>query len=149
MSLRRRVITVLVLVVTFALAMAPMTDTATAAPGYLSDAEGISVVNGQLESEAINGKAAMLLPGGTPRIGRVRTYLFARSSDGSESIVDGRDRPNGKVFGCGGVGGDQPTQFPLATYPCTDSSEIIQFLPSLGPSTPAGNGFEVVLVVVR
>lgn len=87
----------------------------------------------------------MLLPGGTPRIGRADTYLSARSSDGSVAVVDGRDRPHGQVFGCGGVGGDQPTELPLATYSCTDSSEIIQYLPAFGPATPSGDGLEAVL----
>lgn len=113
--------------------------------GYLGDIEGASIVDGQLVSEAINGKSAMLLPGGTPVPARLTTRLTARSSDGASTTVDGRDRPNGKVFGCGGVGGDQPTQRPLATYGCTDPSEIIQYLPAFGARTPAGAGTEVVL----
>lgn len=113
--------------------------------GYLGDIEGTSIVDGQLVSEAINGKSAMLLPGGTPVVGRLTSRLTARSSDGATTIVDGRDRPNGEVFGCGGVGGDKPTQRPLATYSCTDASEIIQYLPQFGARTPAGKGYEVVL----
>lgn len=112
--------------------------------GYLGDLEGVSVSDGRLVSEAINGKSAALL-GKKVQIGRVRTVIHAQSDDGASSIVDGLNRPNGKIFGCGGTGGDSPTQRPLATYGCTDESEIIQYQPQFGGSIPDGLGYQAVL----
>ncbi|MGF2037270.1 MAG: hypothetical protein RMZ43_018440 [Nostoc sp. CmiVER01] len=49
------------------------------------------------------------------------------------------------IRGCGGVGGDLPTQQPKHDFTCTDSSELIQFTPVFGQTTEPGDGAEAVL----
>jgi hypothetical protein len=50
------------------------------------------------------------------------------------------------VWGCGGHGGDRPTQRPRHGIFCTDASELVQLTPRWGARTPAvAGGVEVVV----
>ena len=63
--------------------------------GTPGDLAGISVVGGDLVSEAVNGRTALVLPrrtGAGARIEALSTTLRARSSDGAARLVDGRNR---------------------------------------------------------
>jgi hypothetical protein len=64
---------------------------------------------------------------------------------GAIRSVDGLNRKPGLIRGCGGVGGDVPTENPKHDFTCTDSSELIQFTPAFGQTTELGEGAEVVL----
>ncbi len=113
--------------------------------GTPGDLAGVSVVDGQLVSEAVRGRTALVLPaadGAGARIERVSTRLTVRSSDGSGREVDGLNRASGLIRSCGGVGGDQPTQRPLHDVTCTDSSELIVLRRVFGASAPDGDGVE-------
>ncbi|WP_315787975.1 phosphodiester glycosidase family protein [Fischerella sp. JS2] len=116
--------------------------------GTPGDLAGISIINGKLVSEAVNGRTSLILPSGSSldaRIAAVSSKIAATANDGATREVDGLNRKPGLIRGCGGVGGDIPTESPKHDFTCTDSSELIQFTPAFGKSTEPGEGAEVVL----
>ncbi|MDQ3575530.1 MAG: phosphodiester glycosidase family protein, partial [Actinomycetota bacterium] len=116
--------------------------------GTPGDLAGISVLDASLVSEAVNGRTSLLLPSGDgagAAVAALSTRQVARSSDGAERLVDGINRKPGLVRGCGGAGGDLPTEEPKHDFTCTDASELILFTPAFGPSTEPGEGAEVAL----
>ena len=46
--------------------------------------------------------------------------------------MDGKNRKPGLIRGCGGEGGDAPTEAPKHDFTCTDESELIHFTPIFG-----------------
>src|ERR671913_467702 len=71
---------------------------------------GISVVDGELVSEAVRGRPALVLPhrnGRGASVDRVTTRLRVRAEDGARRRMDGLNRTPGLIFSCGGVD-DQP-----------------------------------------
>lgn len=116
--------------------------------GTPGDLAGISVVDGVLVSEAVDGRTNLILPDGSGRNARIAaltSFQAATATDGAVREVDGHNRQPGLVRNCGGVGGDIPTEKPRHDFTCTDSSELIQFTPAFGQTTLAGEGAEVVL----
>ena len=119
-----------------------------ASNGTDGDLAGISVLDGQLVSEAIDRRTSLVLPtrsGEGARVEALRTDGAVRSSDGARRELDGLNRVPGLIRNCGGVGGDQPTQAPLHDVTCTDPSELIRYDSRFGASTDAGPGVEAVL----
>ncbi len=116
--------------------------------GTPGDLAGISVLDGGLVSEAVNGRTSLLVPGpsgiGT-RVAALSTRLTIRASDGARREVDGLNRKSGLIRSCGGVGGDVPTERPKHDFTCTDASELIRFTPVFGAASEPGEGTEVVL----
>ena len=55
------------------------------------------------------------------------------------------NREPGLIRGCGGTGGDVPTELPKHDFTCTDDSELILDTPAFGQITVAGDGAEVAL----
>ncbi|MEU6753631.1 phosphodiester glycosidase family protein [Spirillospora sp. NPDC046719] len=108
---------------------------------------GLHVLNGELTSEANNGRTAMILPqsGRGVRFAQLGTELRVRAQDRATRELDGVDRLPGLVDNCGGVGGDQPTERPQHDVTCTDPDELVAFTPVYGASSPAGAGAEAVL----
>lgn len=120
----------------------------TDADGTEGDLAGISVVNGRLASEAVNGRTSLILPdprGRGARIDALATRDRLRSSDGAVRELDGLERGPGLIRACGGVGGDEPTVLPKHDFTCSDPSEVIRYTSLFGPTTPAGAGVEAVL----
>lgn len=115
--------------------------------GTPGDLAGISLASGKLLSEAVNGRSSFIFSsdGNKADIAAVSTTQKAASSDGSVREVDGFNRKPGLIRGCGGTGGDGPTEEPKHDYTCTDSSELIVFTPEFGKNTEAGEGVEAVL----
>ena len=116
--------------------------------GTPGDLAGISVLGGDLVSEAVDGRTSLVLPrgdGAGADVAALSDELSARSSDGATRIVDGKNRKPGLIRGCGGEGGDDPTGEPKHDFTCTDPSELILFSPVFGPSTEPGEGAEAVL----
>jgi Phosphodiester glycosidase/SPOR domain len=116
--------------------------------GTPGDLAGISVLRGQLASEAVDGRTSLLLPAGSGEgadIAALTDSLGATASDGARREVDGVNRAPGLIRACGGVGGDQPTESPKHDFTCTDESELIRFTPLFGATTAAGEGAEAVL----
>ncbi|MDL4814327.1 phosphodiester glycosidase family protein [Actinomadura opuntiae] len=108
---------------------------------------GLHVLDGELTSEANNGRTAMILPrsGRGVRFAQLSTELRVRAQDRATRELDGVDRLPGLVDNCGGVGGDQPTERPQHDVTCTDPDELVAFTPVYGASSPAGAGVEAVL----
>jgi Phosphodiester glycosidase len=125
---------------------------------------GISAFGGRLVSEAVDGRTSLVLPlvredgtddalaGGhgpdrarRPRAAALADVLRVRASGGAARELDGLNRAPGLVRGCGGSGGDQPTEQPKHDFTCTDESELIRFDPVFGGATEPGPGAEAVL----
>ncbi len=103
------------------------------------DVVGAHVSGGELASEPVDGRSTLVLsanPLVRPRVtslsfrGRVRV-------GGRSRLLDGVNRVRGLIWGCGGHGGDRPTQRPVHGIFCTDASELVQFTPRWGARTPA------------
>ncbi|HEV7909145.1 MAG TPA: phosphodiester glycosidase family protein [Pseudonocardiaceae bacterium] len=116
------------------------------AQGIAGEPAGIGLHDGQLQSEAVNGRPALVLAEGgrAPRITPLRTAASVRTRTAVREL-DGVNRVPGLVPGCGGVGGDRPTELPLLDVACTDDSELVLMTPQLGGTAPRGAGLEAVL----
>jgi hypothetical protein len=114
--------------------------------GTEGDLAGVSMIGGNLISEAVNGRTSVILSksGKNVRIAPVETHLSVVSSDGAKREIDGLNRKPGLIRGCGGLG-DTPTDRPKHDFTCTDTSELIQFTSRFGQTTDPGEGAEVVL----
>jgi hypothetical protein len=118
------------------------------ADGTPGDLAGTSMLEGNLVSEAVDGRTDLILPPGSGEGADVAAQsdtVTATSSDGAQREVDGLNREPGLIRGCGGDGGDQPTEEPKHDFTCTDGSELILFTPVFGVSTEPGEGAEAVL----
>ncbi|MFE3974588.1 MULTISPECIES: phosphodiester glycosidase family protein [unclassified Peribacillus] len=116
--------------------------------GTSGDLAGIFASNGQLVSEAINGRSALILSSDDDdkaKIASVSTSIQATSSDGAVREVDGLNRKPGLIRNCGGVGGDMTTERPKHDFTCKDESEFIQYTSIFGEKTESGDGAEVVV----
>lgn len=116
--------------------------------GTPGDFAGVSVIDGRLLSEAVNGRGALLFPsddGEGIDIATVASEGSVTAADGATRELDGWNREPGLIRGCGGVGGDEPTEAPKHDLKCTDESELVLFTPQFGQVTVAGDGFEVAL----
>ncbi|MES1042733.1 phosphodiester glycosidase family protein [Peribacillus simplex] len=115
--------------------------------GTPGDLAGIFASKGQLVSEAINGRSALILSSVEEKanIASVSTSIQATSSDGAVREVDGLNRKPGLIRNCGGVGGDTTTERAKHDFTCKDESELIQYTSVFGESTELGDGMEVVV----
>jgi len=117
-----------------------------AANGTDGDLAGIYADRGKLVSEAVNGRTSLVLPAAGPaRIGSLTTAMHVHSSAGGHRVLDGLNRVPGLIRGCGGTGGDLPTERPKHDFTCTDAGEVIRFDPVFGAATEPGPGYEAVL----
>ncbi|MCM3595096.1 phosphodiester glycosidase family protein [Metabacillus idriensis] len=113
--------------------------------GTEGDLAGISMVDGKLISEAVNGRTSLILnEKNRASISAVNTKFSIKSIDGDIKEIDGLNRVPGLIRGCGGVG-DKETNQPKHDYTCTDSSELIQYSSHFGTNTPSGAGAEAVI----
>ena len=113
--------------------------------GTPGDLAGISAVDGELVSEAVNGRTSLLVrPHAKANTAALTTDITA-TVDRRKLLVDGYNREPGRVRSCGGVGGDVPTERPRHDFTCTDDSELIYFTPTFGSATEPGEGAEVAL----
>ena len=107
---------------------------------------GLSVVNGKVETAAVNGRVALILgrSGKGPRIEALSSH-YTVSVGGSKHLLDALNRPAGVIRNCGGVGGDVPTQRPVQDFTCTDPDEVVAITPAYGIAPPAGAGVEALV----
>jgi len=107
---------------------------------------GVLGVGGRLVSEPVGRRPALLVPKARSSPPSVAELRFAgKVRVGSRRrLLDGVDRTPGRVPGCGGRGGDRPTEKPNEFLTCTDPSELVLFDRSWAARTPYG-GTEVVL----
>jgi hypothetical protein len=117
-----------------------------ATDGTPGDLAGISVVDGRLISEAVNGRAALTLssPSGGAAVSRLETRLSVRASDGAARILNGVNRAPGLIRSCGEPG-DQPTERPKHDFTCTNPDELVAFDAAFGAVADAGAGAQAVL----
>jgi len=113
-------------------------DPAAGAPG---DPAGVAAYDGQLVSEPIAGRPALVVREDARRTSIVRLRW---RGDVAGLTLDGLDRVPGLIRNCGGTG-DIPTDLPRHDYTCTDRDELIAFDTWYGMRTPSGPGAEVVL----
>jgi hypothetical protein len=111
------------------------------ADGTPGDLAGISVLAGALVSEAVNGRTSLVLPAASGErafIAALDSRQTVNAAEGAARELDGLNRAPGLVRGCGGTGGDLPTELPKHDFTCTDASELILFTPAFGTQTPPG-----------
>ena len=116
------------------------------------DPVGVLAIDGELLSEPVDGRSALLLPvpaaAGTPPaapvIAPVR-YSGRIRVNGLSREIDGINRTRGLIPACGGRGGDLPTIRPNAVLTCTDSSELVLLSPRYGARPPAEGGVEAIV----
>jgi Phosphodiester glycosidase len=116
------------------------------------DPMGTLAIDGELLSEPLDGRSALVLPATAPAgapaarpfIGRLR-FGGRMSVNGRSREIDGIDRARGLIPGCGGRGGDLPTMRPNAILTCTDSSELVLLTPRYGARPPREGGVEAVV----
>lgn len=113
--------------------------------GVDGDPAGVSVVDGKLVSEAVNGRPALVVPtdsGAGASVRRLRTHLSARAEGGASREVTGLNREPGLVVNCGGVGDATPFSHPAHDYTCGNRNEVVAFTPAFGTDSPKGEGYE-------
>ncbi len=114
--------------------------------GTPGDLAGISVIDGRLVSEAVNGRAALILrdPAGRADVRRLSTALTLTERDGATHVLNGRNRKPGLVRSCGEPGA-RPTEQPKHDFTCNNPDDIVQFDADFGPSADPGPGEQAVL----
>ena len=118
-------------------------DPASGAPG---DPAGVGVYRGQLLSEPIAGRPALILRQDARHTEIERLWWQGTANLGHGSVrLDGIDRVPGLIRNCGGDVTDVPTAKPLHDITCTDSAEVVELTPAFGATTPSGPGREVVI----
>jgi hypothetical protein len=120
---------------------------ATGAPD-LGDPVGVLAVGGQLVSESVGNRTALLVPrspAGRVTVAPLR-FRGTVTLGGQRRIVDGVDRLRGRIPACGEFGGDRPTELPNPFVTCTDASELIVLDRRFGTRTGTTRaGVEVVV----
>lgn len=116
--------------------------------GTDGDLAGSSLLRGELVSEAVDGRTSLILPdasGDGAFVSALSDRLAVTATDGARRELDGLNRVPGLIRGCGGSGGDLPTERPKHDFTCTDDSELIRYTSIFGAATPSGPGAEAVL----
>jgi Phosphodiester glycosidase len=117
------------------------------------DPVGALVIDGELMSEPLDGRSALILPAAPlvlppaparPFVARLR-FLGRVTVNGRSRELDGINRTRGLIPGCGGRGGDLPTIRPNAVVTCTDSSELILLTSRYGARPPREGGVEAIV----
>jgi len=112
--------------------------------GPSGDPVGVLAIDGQLLSEPVDGRSALLVGPAGASVAPLR-FSGSVTTNGVTRLIDGVDRTRGRVPACGGRGGDVPTSRPNAALTCTDASELVLLSPSYGARPPREGGVEAVL----
>jgi hypothetical protein len=115
--------------------------------GYFApsgDPVGVLAIDGELLSEPVDGRSALVVGAGRASVAPVR-FSGSASINRVERLIDGVERSRGLIPACGGRGGDRPTTRPNAALTCTDASELVALSPSYGALPPREGGVEAVL----
>lgn len=116
------------------------------AAGAPGDPAGVGVYDGELLSEPVAGRPALVLRDDARRTEVARlSWRGEVASAGASLALDGVNRVPGLIRNCGGTDDDLPTALPLHDVTCTDDDEVVAFDASFGASTPAGPGAEVLV----
>jgi exopolysaccharide biosynthesis protein len=110
--------------------------------GTVGDLAGLSIVNGELISEAVPGRACLLLPSDlhqqAAHVAQIWTALSVQTAAGAEHVVDGLNRTPGLVRS---IEDGKPRHDTTETK----ADELIRYTQVFGDETKAGPGAEVVL----
>jgi Phosphodiester glycosidase len=135
------------------------------------DPVGAFAIDGQLLSEPIDSRTALILEPPVPAaraagVGAATGAAAARAGaaqiaeraliaplrfrgrvtvNGRSREIDGIDRTRGLIPACGGRGGDVPTTRPNAVVTCTDASELVVLTPRYGLRPPREGGVEAIV----
>jgi len=109
------------------------------------DPVGVLAIDGELLSEPVDGRSALLLPPSAPPLIAPVRYRGRISVNGRSREIDGIDRTRGLIPACGGRGGDVPTIRPNALLTCSDSSELVLLSPRYGARPPVEGGVEAIV----
>ena len=112
-------------------------DPASGAPG---DPAGVGVYRGQLLSEPIAGRPALILRQDARHTEIERLWWDGTANRHGARPLDGIDRVPGLIRNCGGDVADLPTAQPLHDITCTDPASWWSLTPQFGPTTPTGPG---------
>lgn len=113
--------------------------------GTDGDLGGVGVRDGDLLSEAVGDRPALVLPedDGNADVRRVTTELSVSEAGAEPHQVTGLNRTPGLVTNCGGVGNVFPVDAPVHDYTCGNHDELVVFGSEFGAPLPAGEGFQV------
>ncbi|GIL31532.1 phosphodiester glycosidase family protein [Actinocatenispora comari] len=118
-------------------------DPKAGAPG---DPAGIGVYDGRVESEATNGRPALVVHDDAANTGIERLWWRGDVRHGDATLtLDGLNRVPGLIRNCGGTPDDSYTDAPQQDVTCTDPDEVIAFDAAYGAQLPTGDGAQVVL----
>jgi exopolysaccharide biosynthesis protein len=113
--------------------------------GTDGDPAGLSVVRGELVSEAVGERPALVLPDGSgadAAVLRLRTRLSARA-EGDVREITGLNRQSGLVVNCGAAGDLTPLTRPAHDYTCGNPNELVLVTSAFGATAPEGTGHQV------
>jgi Phosphodiester glycosidase len=109
------------------------------------DPVGALAIGGELLSEPVDGRSALILPAAAPPFIAPVRFRGRLTVNGRSREIDGIDRTRGLIPACGGRGGDVPTTRPNAALTCTDSSELVLLTPKYGARPPREGGVETIV----
>jgi hypothetical protein len=109
------------------------------------DPVGALAIGGELLSEPVEGRSALILPAAVPPFIAPVRFRGRLIVNGRSREIDGIDRTRGLIPACGGRGGDVPTTRPNAVLTCTDSSELVVLTPRYGARPPREGGVEAIV----
>jgi hypothetical protein len=118
--------------------------------GYFApsgDPVGALAIDGELLSEPVGGRSALILPADPAAVPRIRPLRFRGriTVNGRTRAIDGVNRARGLIPACGGRGGDLPTTRPNSVLTCFDGSELVLLTGAYGARPPREGGVEAVL----
>lgn len=111
--------------------------------GIPGDPAGLGVYGGRLESEATEGRPAVVLEEGLGLAFEELTTEARVSFGGAVRAAEGINRYPGRRRNC--VDEADPTPYPLHDVTCLVPSELVVFTDATSGRTPSTDGFEVVV----
>lgn len=113
--------------------------------GTDGDLGGVAVRDGDVLSEAVGERPALVLPhdDGAADVRRVETELSVTTADGDRREVTGLNRTPGLITNCGGVGAPFPVDAPAHDYTCGNDDELVVLGSEFGAPLPTGDGYQV------
>ncbi len=113
--------------------------------GTDGDLGGVAVRDGDVLSEAVGDRPALVLPhdNGDADVRRVVTKLSLATIDGARREVTGLNRTPGLITNCGGVGDPFPIDAPAHDYTCGNNDDLVVLGSEYGAPLPTGDGYQV------
>ncbi|MPZ24247.1 MAG: hypothetical protein GEU28_12055 [Dehalococcoidia bacterium] len=107
------------------------------AGGTPGDPAGISVIGGEVVSEAAAGPLSFC----ADVLTNVETEISVAIEGAAPIVADGLNRTPGRAMNCGNEG-DVPIAPPAHDLLCSDADEIVVFTSAYGAPLPNGTGFQ-------